>query len=249
MCRVLAYRSDGTAGRVTALAKTCASCLASSSTTTSPAFFVNYTYMASGKCIRTGGNLQTRAFCGARSIFFVAFTNTTLTITNNTHNLLNTHNIGTPPPLNPPPTISDPPATLPHHLYSELQTLAHDKNSIMLEVLRLDHANKATLNDVQSISNRLHAMELLQQEMVSLFAQNLATINHSPQSQLNHSPIDRKRRGCPLFEDCHNSYNCISHMREPDNMSQLPSGTTTSLKLEDFMDTRFLESGYLGHAR
>ncbi|KAI5064172.1 hypothetical protein GOP47_0020842 [Adiantum capillus-veneris] len=161
----------------------------------------------------------------------------TLTTSNNTHNL------PTPLPLNTTHTIDDPPPTLPHHLYSQLQTIVHDKNSIMLEVLRLDHANQATLNDVQSINNRLHTIELLQQELVSLFAQTLATINHSPPLHLNHSAIEKKRRGCPLFEDCHNSYNCISHMRQQDNLSQLPSSTTTSLTLEDFMDKRFLESG------
>ncbi|KAI5064173.1 hypothetical protein GOP47_0020843 [Adiantum capillus-veneris] len=160
--------------------------------------------------------------------------------TRNINSALTIHNTGTPPHTTP--TILHPPPTIPHHLYSELQTLTHDKNSIMLEVLRLDHANQATLNDVQSIGNRLHTTELLQQEMVTLFAQTLATINRSSTSHPNDSPIEKKRRGCPLCEDCHNSYNCIGDMRKRDHTSQLPSSTATSLKLEDFMDRRFLES-------
>ncbi|MCO5586180.1 hypothetical protein L7F22_040119 [Adiantum nelumboides] len=151
--------------------------------------------------------------------------------------------------LNTPPTTTThpPPTTLPR-LYSELQTLTHDKNSIMLDVLQLDHANQATLNDVQSIRTRLSATELWQRRMVAVFAQTLATINNRSPTLPNSNPgLDKRRKTSALCKESRTCFDRIHGLGEspklPKALDHISTVSKAMLELENCIEgTNFIES-------
>ncbi|MCO5571544.1 hypothetical protein L7F22_025287 [Adiantum nelumboides] len=102
----------------------------------------------------------------------------------------------------------------------------------MLDVLQLDHANQATLNDLQSIRACLSATELWQRQMVAVFAQTLVSIdNRSPTLPDSHSRFD-KRRKTSRGECLKRLPKALDHISTP----------KASLELEDCIDTNFIES-------
>eukprot|EP00250_Pteridium_aquilinum_P008947 c18329_g1_i1 orf=3-1256(-) len=144
---------------------------------------------------------------------------------------------------------NDPSSSLPpsKNIFRELESLTKDTNSIMLEVVKLDHANQATLKNVQSISTRLRATELWQQQMVALFAQTFSTINQVPprkKDQPNTPTFEKKRRVSSCRDDgvCFSTSQCIdqereSHrnLKEHEHMFSMPS---IQVGVSDYESTR-----------